>query len=171
MIQAQRKQVNQKLYQAGLFLQAATELHQDELTLLAWQQACYEAALNALEAARLAFWRELAAASGLPAQAVNSLADLHALAVESQRQLPELTRFEQAFTDPSSPLNYFNSALARLRRVAAASPPPVEPSSPAELLAVEPEQSQEEEQLADAAKMLDAMRALIQELRGQLLED
>jgi len=171
MIQAQRTRVNQKLYQARLFLDAAAQV-QDELNQVAWQQACHEAALNALEAAELAFLRELAAVYRLNLQAVNQAKDLESLAQERQQLLPELKRLKAEFADPASALSRLKPALLALRKPPAASDVALdaEESSRISLLSSEQPLSLEERQLADARAMQQALSNLIQELREQLLE-
>ncbi|SFB85729.1 hypothetical protein SAMN05660443_0567 [Marinospirillum celere] len=180
MIQAQRRRVNQKLYQAELLLKAAQQ-SENELNLVAWQQACHEAALNALEAAQLAFLREVAAVYRLPVQAVSRPEDLQNLAEERQQRLPELQHLQGAWRDPVHPLSRLEPALKALRQTPAADEAPqagewmpefAEETQPSliPLVAEEDFASLEEKQLAEASLMLKALKELLQELREQLLE-
>ncbi|WP_404418643.1 DUF6586 family protein [Marinospirillum sp.] len=170
MIQAQRSRANQKLYQASLLLDAAAQ-PQDELNQVAWQQACHEAALNALEAAEIAFLRELAVAYRLNLQAVKEAGDLEKLAAERQQQLPELKRLQAEFRNPASPLSRLQPALLALRQPPAVSDgPEVDEGARISLASAEEPQTLEERQLADARAMHQAMKSLFQELREQLLE-
>ena len=171
MIQAQRTRVNQKLYQARLLLDAA-EQPQDELNRVAWQQACHEAALNALEAAEVAFLRELAAVYRLNLQAVNQAGDLETLAEERQQLLPELKRLKAEFTDPGSALSRLQPTLQALRQPPTASShqEETEESGRISLVTSEEPLSLEERQRADARAMQQTLNRLIQELREQLLE-
>jgi|GEM_PF-2224433 len=172
MIQAQRTRVNQKLYQARLFLDAAAQ-PQDELNQVAWQQTCHEAALNALEAAEVAFLRELAVAYRLNLRAVKEAADLEKLAAERQQQLPELKRLQAEFRNPASPLSRLHPALLALRQPPSASPEPElpEPGARISLASADESQTLEERQLEDARAMHETLNSLIQKLREQLLED
>lgn len=170
MIQAQRTRVNQKLYQARLFLEAANH-PQDELSQVTWQQACHEAALNALEAAEVAFLRELAAIYRLNLQVVQQARDLEKLAEERQQQLPELKQLQAEFSNPASALSRLKPTLQALRQAPAVGREPETASGASiPLLSSDEPQTLEERQLADAQAMQQAMSCLFQELREQLLE-
>ncbi|SFX42382.1 DUF6586 family protein [Marinospirillum alkaliphilum] len=196
MIQAQRLRVNQKLHQARLMQQAAAQPVTDELNQLAWQQACIEAAVLALEAARLAFLRELAAIHRLDVRAVQQAADLRTLAAAREQALPELDQLEAAFNNPQHPLWQLKALLAEVNRIPAptAAPaagewmpeapatPAASPATPVKSLiplaqleetdaskASGP--SREMQQLESIKNCLNAMQALIRQLREQLYED
>lgn len=195
MIQAQRLRVNQKLHQARLMQQAALQPVTDELNQLAWQQACIEAAVLALDAARLAFLRELAAIHRLDVRAVQQPQDLRQLAVAREQALPELDQFEAAFNSPEHPLWRLKALLAEVHRIPAPTAAPAAgdwmPEAPTTSTA-EPHRSaislipveqlvdkatdstihsREKQQLGDVKNCLNAMQALIQQLREQLYED
>lgn len=188
MIQAQRNRVNQALYQARLLLKAAADWP-DELSLLAWQQTCYEAALRALDQARVAFLRELAAVYRLDVRKVASAADLQQLAAERQQRLPELERFTASFADPFQPLNRLPLLLDELNRAAVPAEAPAagnwmpedQPAIAANsdrisLIAVEDTEgesvrSKEQKQLLQALDIHQALQQLIQELRETFYED
>ena len=187
MIQAQRNRVNQALYQARLLLKAAADWP-DELSLLAWQQTCYEAALRALDQARVAFLRELAAVYRLDVRKVASAADLQQLAAERQQRLPELERFNTSFADPFQPLSRLSLLLDELNRAAVPAEAPAagnwmpedQPNASAvdriSLIAVEDADSEsvcskEQKQLLQALEIHQALQQLIQELRETFYED
>lgn len=179
MIQAQRRRTNQKLFQAGLLLQAAQQ-PEDDLQRVAWQQTCYEAALNALEAAQLAFLREVAAVYRLPVQAVFSAEDLQQLASARQQRLPELERLQAAWKDPAHPLSRLQPSLQALRQAPAAEEVPEAGDWMPEfaenqqalipLVAEDDYATLEEKHLAEAALLHQVLKGLLQELREQLLE-
>ncbi|MBE0506114.1 MAG: hypothetical protein IBX50_05250 [Marinospirillum sp.] len=187
MIQAQRNRVNQALYQARLLLKAAADW-QDELSLLAWQQTCYEAALRALDQARVAFLRELAAVYRLDVRKVASAADLQQLAAARQQRLPELERFNTRFADPFQPLSRLSLLLDELNRAAVPAEAPAAGNWMPEdqptalvidrinLIAMEDTNSEsvhskEKKQLLQALDIHQALQQLIQELRETFYED
>lgn len=186
MIRAQRSRVNQKLHQASLLLQAAGSVAQDEMNQLAWQQACLEAAVLALDAARLAFLRELAAIYRLDVRAVQQATDLRRLAADREQVLPELDAFEAAFREPGQPLALLGGLLKDVNRIPAASDSPAagdwmpefnEPVPTAtripllDAAQVDEPISRETQQLVVAARCHQALKSLIQSLREQLHED
>ncbi|WP_114416512.1 DUF6586 family protein [Marinospirillum perlucidum] len=184
MIETQRSRVNQKLYQARLFIEAGQEFR-EELTRVAWQQACHEAALNALESAQLAFLREIAAAYRLNPQLVNSQEDLQREAAKREQQLPELVRLQAAQQDLTNPLSRLTATLDFMRRAplaGSAVPEAVavqeevavaalEASGNILLVNVQESSSPEMQQLADARGMHLALKSLVEELREGLRED
>lgn len=199
MIQAQRLRVNQKLHQARLMQQAALQPVTDELNQLAWQQACIEAAVLALDAARLAFLRELAAIYRLDVRAVQQPQDLRQLAATREQAVPEVEQFEAAFNHPDQPLWQLKKLLNEVHQIPAPKAAPaagdwmpevsstatadtslntaVIPLIPVEQLADHYAASQEEgrsherQQLESIKSCLNALQALIRQLREQLYED
>ena len=177
MSAALARRVNQKLYQARLLLEAAFQ-PEDELNQVAWQQACYEAALAALDASLRAFARELAAAYRLPVEAVEGLQDLQGLADLRHQTLPELQRLEAALQDHTSPLGYLKPALAALELPPEAREDAEERWHQAAARSIEQQipvlnldQSDPETLRLHQAKQMQAeLHRLIQALREQLVE-
>ncbi len=167
-----RSRVNQKLHQAWLLLEAAA--HQaDPLQEVAWQQACYEGAIKALEGAGRAFLKELASAYRLPPEGIRSVNDLQQLADRRSQTLPELVKWDIAARDKRHPLGQLNEHLRWMElqglKPAAPSAPSTQGDIP--LLVQEDNPNNPLVRLQQARDLHQGIKGLIETLRQGLYEE